>query len=97
MTAFNGFILISDEQDALGRLKTGIKTIMSNKLLKNNNIFNDKDKLECTLIIIINSYDVLSKDFEICSDLLLSENLNKEKSSQLEKDYKDSEYICFNN
>ena len=97
LTAFSGFKLISDEQDALGRLKTGIKTIMDNKLLKNDNILNDKDKLECALILIINPCDASSKDFQFCSNLLLSENLSKEKSSQLEKDYKDAEYICLNN
>ena len=97
LTAFNGFKLISEEQDALDRLKTGIQTIMFNKFLENNNIFNDKDKLECALILIINPCDVSSKDFQFCSNLLLSENLSEEKSSQLKKIYKDAEYICLNN
>ena len=97
LTAFSGFKLISDEQDALDRLKTGINTIMFNKILEKDNIYNNKDKLECALILIINPCNVLSKDLEFFTNLLLSEKLNKEKSSQLEKDYKDAEYICLNN
>ena len=97
LTAFSGFKLISDEQNALDRLKTGINTIMFNKILEKDNIYNNKDKLECALILIINPCNVLSKDLEFFTNLLLSEKLNKEKSSQLEKDYKDAEYICLNN
>ena len=79
LTAFSGFKLISNEQDALGRLKTGINTIMFNKILEKDNIYIDKDKLECALILIINPCNVLSKDLEFFSNLLLSEKLNKEK------------------
>ena len=71
---------------------------MSKELLTNEKIFNNKDKLECTLILIINPCNAFSKDFEFCSNLLLSEKLNNESLLKIKnKSIKDPDNLCLEN
>ena len=98
LAAFSDIKLIDGEQDGLCRLKKGVKTIMSKELLTNEKIFNNKDKLECTLILIINPCNAFSKDFEFCSNLLLSEKLNNESLLKIKnKSIKDPDNLCLEN
>ena len=98
LASFSDIKLIDAEKDGLGRLKNGVKIIMSKELLTNEKIFNNKDKLECALILMMNPCDAFSKDFEFCSNLLLSENLNNESLLKLKnKNIKDPENLCLEN
>ena len=72
LSKFKDLKLTEDEQNKLGRLRKGIKNIVEKGLLTNINIFNNKDKLECTILLITNPCNVYGKDFDFCSNLLLS-------------------------
>jgi len=84
---FTNLELIEENKDSLGRLKHGIRTVINEKLLidiKNNNkcnddIFNDKDKLACTLLLITNPCQALSNNSKFCANLLLAKPLSKEE------------------
>ena len=86
---FNNLKLTENNQESLGRLRNGIKTVINKKLLidKDNNnecnydIFNDKDKLESTLLLITNPCTILRKTSEFCANLLLAKPLNNEELS----------------
>lgn len=80
LSKFKDFKLIKDEQNILGGLRNGIKKIISKGLLTNINIFNNKDKLECTILLITNPCNIYGKDFDFCSNLFLS----KEKLTENE-------------
>ena len=56
MAAFGCLKLKSKYKEKIGRLKRGVLTVINEKynLLENEDIINDKDKLECTLILITN-------------------------------------------
>ena len=84
---FTNLELIEGNQNSLGRLKNGIRTVINKKLLidiENNNkcnddIFNDKDKLACTLLLITNPCQALGNNSKFCANLLLAKPLSKEE------------------
>jgi len=74
-------------QKALGQLKNGINIVMQKKLLKNDNILNNKYKLDCAILLIINPCNILNKEADFYSNLLICEPLDENKLYQLaEKD-----------
>ena len=91
---FNNLKLIEENKDSLGRLKNGIRTVIKKKLLidieKNNkcndDIFNDKDKLESTLLLITNPCSVIEKKSEFCANLLLAKPLSNEELVKFAKE-----------
>ena len=98
LEAFSSFKLRNDEQDKLGRLKNGVKTLMEKNLLNNDNIINDKDKLDCALILITNPCKSLRESIFV-SNSLISETLNKEDLSKnkIEISCKSPENLCLEN
>ena len=93
---FGSFKLSSDEQEKLGLLKNGVRTLVNNNLLKNDNIINDKDKLDCALILITNPCKSL-RDSEFVSNSLLSETLKTENLSKYKNYCKNPENLCLKN
>ena len=91
---FNNLELIKKNEDSLGRLKNGIITVINKKLLidKDNNnecndeIFNDKDKLESTILLITNPCSVLEKNSEFCANLLLAKPVSNEELNKFAKE-----------
>ena len=100
--AFNSIELIPNNQDKLGQLKNGVKTVFDRELLKNKDIMENKDKLDCALILISNPCKDI-KDCQFCANLLLSHKLDKNDIIKIKNDYKfikdpeDIEDICLNN
>ena len=93
---FGSLKLNIDEQEKLGRLKNGVRTIIGKKLLKKVKIINDKDKLDCALILVINPCKSL-RDSEFVSNSLLSKTLNKEDLSKYQNDFKSPKNLCVKN
>ena len=97
--AFNSYELNSDNQDNLGRLKNGVRTVYERKLLYDDIIYNNKDKLECTLILMQNPCTKI-RECEFCSNLLLSKKLNQKELLKVIQEYKvdkSPENICLEN
>ena len=97
--AFNSFQLIPDDQPKMGKLKNGVRALTNKNLLKDKDIINNKDKLDCALILITNPCKS-SKDSEFCANLLLSKKLSKDDISKINnqnKDIKSPENICLEN
>ena len=82
-------LILEDEKekikDKLGRLKTGINTVMNKSLLTNNNILDNKYKLNCSIILIINPCSVYLTKTDFYSNLLICEKLDKKELFDLEK------------
>ena len=64
-----------EKQDLLGRVKNGLHMVISKKLLTNYNILKNKDKLECTLLLVTNHCKTTEKTAEFCANLFLSESI----------------------
>ena len=79
LDTFKDLELKKEKQDLLGRIKNGLNMVISKKLLINDNILKNKDKLECTLLLITNPCKTTEKTAEFCSNLLLSTKLTEEE------------------
>ena len=86
LDTFKDLELKKDNQNLLDRIKNGVHMVISKKLLNNDNILKNKDKLECALLLITNPCKTTVKTAEFCSNLLLSTKLTEKelKTFQLE-------------
>ena len=97
--AFNSYELNSNNQDNLVRLKIGMRTVYERKLLYDDIIYNNKDKLECALILMQNPCAKI-RECEFCANLLLSKKLNQKELFKIIQEYKvdkSPENICLKN
>lgn len=93
---FSDLELNSDSQLALGRLKNAIRIVMDYQLLSKIDI-NDKDILECALLLITNPCSVNYKETQFCCNLLSSKVLDKDKLNEFTEKNKSSKLIIDEN
>ncbi len=70
---------------SLKRLKNGINVMINNGLLTNNNILNNKYKLDCAISLIINPYGIYHKQTEFYCNMLICNTLDKNKLNEIGK------------